>query len=261
MPPILEIQNLNVSFLDPQHPGQKIEAVKGVSLAIEEGSFTSVVGESGSGKSVTSLSITRLAKPHEEAGKILWRGQNLLSLDEKELLQVRGKEISYVFQDPASSLNPVLRVGAQIGEAYRAHFKVSAAEAKKHTLELLLAVQLKDAERVYKSYPHELSGGMRQRSMIAMALITDPKLLIADEPTTALDADVETEILKLLLKIKEDRKLTIFFITHDMAHAVSYSDVIYVMKSGMVVEKISRQAGIFSPKNEYTKKLFSFLET
>ena len=259
--PILEIKDLRVSFLDPHNASQTIEAVKDANLALEEGAFTSIVGESGSGKSVTSLSITRLTKPHQISGEILWRGghheKNLLALNEKELLGIRGKEIAYVFQDPGSSLNPVLRVGPQIAETYRAHFDVDANQAQNRALELIAAVQMRDANRVYQSYPHELSGGMRQRAMIAMALIAEPKLLIADEPTTALDSEVEKEILRLLVKIKEERKLTILFITHDMGHASAFSDRIYVMGKGEIAEKLERSAQGFLPKSEDAKKLFS----
>ena len=261
MRPLLEIENLSVSFLDPHRPLQKIEAVKKVNIALSEGTFNSIVGESGSGKTVTSLAVTRLLKAHAVSGKILWRTEgkeeDLLSLNEKEFLNIRGKEISYVFQDPASSLNPVLRVGTQIAEAYRAHFDADDRQAKKRALEFFSAVQLKDVERVYQSYPHELSGGMRQRVMIAMALITSPRLLIADEPTTALDSEVEKEILNLLLKIKEERKITILFITHDMAHAASFSDVIYVVKSGTVTERLERTPQGFVAAGDYAKKLFS----
>ena len=258
--PILDIFNLKLSFIDPSDPSKSIEALKGVTLTAGSGQFTSIVGESGSGKSVTSLAITGLVKPQRISGKILWRGgiseRDLLSLGEKEFLGIRGKEIAYVFQDPASSLNPVLRVGPQIAEAYKAHFKTDGAAAESRAMEALAAVQLKDAQRVYRSYPHELSGGMRQRAMIAMALISAPKLLVADEPTTALDADVETEILKLLVKIKEERKLSILFITHDMGHASLYSDVIYAMKSGCVEERLERKNGVFVPQTPEAKRLF-----
>ena len=148
-------------------------------------------------------------------------------------------------------------MGPQIAEAYRAHFDVTEAAAKARALEYLVAVQMRDAARVYHSYPHELSGGMRQRAMIAMALISQPRLLIADEPTTALDAAVETEILKLLVKIQQERKLSILFITHDMAHAVSYSDAIYVMDRGCLVERLEPQEGVFHPRTDCAKKLFS----
>ncbi len=259
--PLLRIEKLRVSFADPEDPRKKIEAVKGIDLSLAANSFTSVVGESGSGKTVTALSVTRLVRAQDISGRIFWDEgsgeRDLLAAGEKELLALRGRQIAYVFQDPASSLNPVLRVGPQVAEAYRTHFPSTDAQAKARVLEMFAAVKLADAERVYRSYPHELSGGMRQRTMIAMALIGEPKLLIADEPTTALDADVEAEILELLRKIKEERGLTVFFITHDMAHAAAHSDVIYVMKNGAVVERLARTDRGFSPKEDYTKKLFS----
>ncbi len=256
MSAVLEIINLKASFKDAHAPGKTIEAVKGVSLAIEEGRFTSIVGESGSGKSVTTLSLTRLVPSARLSGKVLWRGRDLLACGERELLDIRGREIAYVFQDPSSSLNPVLRVGSQIAEAYRAHAGAEPHAAKKRALDLLRAAQM-DAPRVYQSYPHELSGGMRQRAMIAMALIADPRLLIADEPTTALDADAEAEILDLLVKIQKERKFTVLFITHDMSHAARYSDRIHVMKAGLLEETLENQSGRFVPQGGYAKKLFA----
>ncbi len=274
---ILEIKNLNISF---SQKDRKIEAVKNLSLDVQENSFTCLVGESGSGKTVTALSLTRLVPSASVTGNIFWefgghitklfskvetlennlvmcpQNTDLTKLSEKELSQFRGRQISYVFQDPATSLNPLIRVGDQINETYLAHFPTTYEEAKKETLAHLESVQLKDVERVYRAYPHELSGGMKQRAMIAMALVAKPKLLVADEPTTALDVTVEREILKLLEELRKSRNLTILFITHNLRLAASYADVIYVMKKGEVAEKVERGARGFSMQSDYGKQLF-----
>ena len=242
--PILEIQGLTVEF-----PG--VTAVDDLHLSIEEGSFASIVGESGSGKSVTALSICRLIPPSRSTGKILWHGSgpsiDLLNMPEKSLRQVRGGQIAYVFQDPSSSFNPVLKIGDQIAETYLAHFDGTARDAKAVASRQLETVRIKDVERVYDSFPHELSGGMKQRAMIAMALVGQPKLLIADEPTTALDVTIEFEILQLLASLQKEKGLTLLFITHNLRLAAKYSSVIHVMKKGKLVDG----------KDPYTKKLFS----
>ncbi len=236
-------------------------AVDGVDLEVQEGSFTSLVGESGSGKTVTALSICRLIQALSVSGQIYFPSsnfgrQNLLKMKAKDLVRVRGREIAYIFQDPSSSFNPVMKVGAQIDEACLAHSGVSRAEAKARTMALLESVSLKDGERVYGSFAHELSGGMKQRAMIAMALISNPKLLIADEPTTALDVMTEVEILKLLTGLQQDRRLSIFFITHDLSLAAQYAQTIFVMEKGRVVEGMEKQNGRFTPDQAYTKRLF-----
>lgn len=259
---ILEIKNLSVSFLNPSEvSGPLVRAVREASIHLEEGSFTSLVGESGSGKSVTALSICRLTSPHEISGEIYFYSrkgpQNLLGLSAPGLLDVRGCQIAYVFQDPASSLNPVMRVGEQIKEAYETHFKITGAAARKKTLEVLEAVRIKDAGRVYHSFPHQLSGGMKQRAMIAMALISEPRLLIADEPTTALDVSTEAEIMDLLLDLQRRRSVTVLFITHNLSLAASASQFIYVMEKGRVVEGMKKETDGFHPRELYTKKLFS----
>jgi ABC-type dipeptide/oligopeptide/nickel transport system ATPase component len=254
---ILEIQNLSITFAQDR---RKVEAVRNLSLTVEEKSFTCVVGESGSGKTVTALSVTRLAPQAVISGDILWHRNadtvNLAKVPEKEMICFRGREISYVFQDPGSSLNPLIRIGDQIAETYLAHFSVTAAEAKKETLAQLASVQLKDPERVYRAFPYELSGGMNQRSMIAMALVAKPKLLIADEPTTSLDVTVEREILNLFEILRRSRELTILFITHNLALAASYADVIYVLKKGEVMERAERSEQGFCMKSSYGQMLF-----
>lgn len=228
---LLDIKNLTVVFPD-QNP-----AVNGLSLEIKQGSFVSIVGESGSGKTVTALSVCRLVSGAQTSGEIIYRpgtaeAVNLLALPEEDLLKIRGAGISYVFQDPGSSLNPVLKVGKQIIESFCAHQRGNTSEAQVKALELMRSVGIPDAERIYASFPHELSGGLRQRAMIAAALMTDPKLLIADEPTTALDSVTQRGILKLLSDVQKERGLTVLFITHDLSLAKKNSDTIYVMENG-----------------------------
>ena len=255
---LLEIRDLVVSF---KKDGENIVAADKVNLSIEAGSFTAIVGESGSGKSVTALSVCRLIRGGEVSGAILWHGdgkeKDLMKLSGEELHKIRGKDISYIFQDPGSSLNPVIKVGEQVSEAYAAHFGASSREAFARTKEYLAAVKIKDIERVCASFPHELSGGMNQRVMIAMALIGAPKLLIADEPTTSLDVTVESDILKLLISVQKEKALSLLFITHDLALAAAYAETIYVMQKGCVVEHLKKRNGRFEPKEVYTKKLFT----
>ena len=260
---ILEINNLSVEFLNTRTGiGETIRAVDRVNIIVKEGVITSLVGESGSGKSVTALSICRLLKPYKCDGEINYYPHegpkiDLLSAPEQEILNIRGKEISYIFQDPASSLNPVMRVGDQIKEAYLAHFESSSAMGEKKAKEMLGAVKIKDVNRVYHSFPHELSGGMKQRAMIAMALISGPRLLIADEPTTALDVMTEAEIMELLGAIQKERRLAVLFITHNLSLAAAFSRSIYVMEKGRVAEHLERGESGFSPAQAYTKKLFN----
>jgi len=258
--PILDIQRLSVFFFMPETRAE-MPVVRDVSLSVERGSWTSIVGESGSGKTVTALSIARLAQPLRDAGEILFYEKkdsplSVMKLGEKELLGLRGGRIAYVFQDPGSSLNPVLTVGAQIEETVRAHFPSEAKAAGQKALEFLSLVKMSDPERVHRAFPHELSGGMRQRVMIAMALISSPSLLVADEPTTALDVTIEKEIMSLLEDLRAKKSLSILFITHNLRLACGFSDEIYVMRQGSVVEKLSKRSG-FSSKTDYAKKLFS----
>ena len=260
---ILEIKILSVEFLNTgTQIHETFRAVDKVNLVVREGVITSLVGESGSGKSVTALSICGLLKPYRRDGEIYFYPRegpriNLLSASEKEILNIRGKEISYIFQDPASSLNPVMRVGDQVREAYLAHFESSSGMGEKRAKEMLEAAKIKDVNRVYHSFPHELSGGMKQRAMIAMALISGPRLLIADEPTTALDVMTEAEIMELLGTIQKERRLAVLFITHNLSLAAAFSKSIYVMEKGRVAEHLERGESGFSPAQAYTKKLFS----
>ncbi|OIO38661.1 MAG: hypothetical protein AUJ72_02200 [Candidatus Omnitrophica bacterium CG1_02_46_14] len=263
MDALLEIKNLKVTFLNPKEPAEAVmRAVDGVSLDIQKNSFTSIVGESGSGKTVTALSICRLTSAHDIRGQIIYKTEtqervDLLKISQDKLLKVRGKVIAYIFQDPGTSLNPVMRVGEQIVEAAKIHFHWSANEAKLKALEAIRAVKLKDPWRITRSFPHELSGGMKQRVMIAMALIMEPKILIADEPTTALDAATEFEMMALLAELKKSKALTILFVTHDLSLAMGHSNKIIVMQKGKVVERMEKNKDGFLPKEIYTKRLFN----
>lgn len=251
---ILKFRGLGISFREQN--GEVFQAVHGLDLDIPRGSFSSLVGQTGSGKTVTSLAICRLLNAFKIEGEILYEDMDLLKIFPKELRKVRGRRIAYIFQDPTSSLNPVMKVGMQIEETYMEHFEAGPQEARQKTLELLRAVRITDPERVHDSFPHELSGGMKQRAMIAMALILQPELLIADEPTAALDPATASDVMELLSGLKE-KGLTIFFITHHLGLASKYSDSIAVMKAGRVIERMARGPTGFVPQEAYTKKLFN----
>ncbi len=260
--PALELRDLSVRFpSEPGRPSSVVTAADRVGLAVEEASFTALVGESGSGKSVTALAICRLLQGGFISGEAWYRDAagrraDLLKMDEEGLLSIRGKEISYVFQDPASFLNPVMRVGEQIIESCLAHFREGRIQAKTKALEILKSLRISDAERVYRSFPHELSGGLCQRAMLAAALIAEPRVLIADEPTTALDAPAERETMELLTGIQKKRGLMLIFITHDLSLAERYSDSIYVMDKGRVIERLEKKNG-FSATHPYSRRLFN----
>ncbi len=247
MSPLLEIRDLHVSF-------GPVKAVNGVRLTLNEGEFLALVGESGCGKSVTALSITRLlgVPAKIEKGNILFEGRDLLALPEVELRRVRGGKIAYIFQEPATSLNPVFSVGDQIGEVLQLHRRMTSKEAKEESVSLLSRVGIREPERRLRSYPHELSGGMKQRVMIAMALASHPRLLIADEPTTALDVTIQDEILSLLIKLKEETGIGLLFITHDLSLVSQVSDSAAIMYCGKIVEKGRTEEVLQSPLHPYT---------
>ncbi len=251
---ILRLQNLNIFFREEK--GEIFQAVRGLDLELRRGSFSSLVGQTGSGKTVTALSVCRLLNAFKIEGEIFYDGMDLVKISQKELLGIRGRRIAYIFQDPASSLDPVMRVGEQIEEGCLAHFDTDSREAKRKTLELLRAVRITDPERVYDSFPHELSGGMKQRAMIASALIMEPELLVADEPTAALDPPAASDVMGLLSGLK-DKGMTVFFITHHLGLASKYSDNIAVMKAGRVIERMIKGPAGFVPQEGYTKKLFN----
>lgn len=259
---ILDIRGLGVSFLKKDAGrSDSFFAVKNLSLQVRRNSFTSIVGESGSGKSVTALSVAKLIRPFKTSGRIYFKNEkgalfDLTDLTEKELLGLRGREIAYVFQDPGSSLNPVMTIGEQLAEAYEAHAESEKGAGRKKALAFLNLVKIRDAERVYASFPHQVSGGMKQRTMIAMALLTGARLLIADEPTTALDAETELGIMSLLAELKKERNLTVLFITHNLPLALFYSDEIYVMEKGELAERLTK-TDQFKHTSAYARKLFS----
>jgi peptide/nickel transport system ATP-binding protein len=252
---LLGVQDLRVGFATE---GGLVQAVDGVSFELEAGEVLAIVGESGSGKSVTAQTILGLTRSANAriAGSVRFRGRELIDAAERELQQVRGAQIAMIFQDPMTSLNPVYRVGRQIVEAIRAHRpEVGKAQARRLAIELLDSVGIPKPERRVDSYPHEFSGGMRQRAMIAMALTLEPDVLIADEPTTALDVTIQAQILELLRRLNRERNLTTILITHDLGVVAEAADRVLVMHEGRIVERGSLDEIFYSPKDPYTRKL------
>jgi oligopeptide/dipeptide ABC transporter ATP-binding protein len=249
--PLLEVRNLKVSF---RTEDGVVRAVDGVSFTVSEGETLGIVGESGSGKSVTMMSVMRLIiDPNARfEGEVIYKGRDLMTLNQAELRQVRGSEIAMIFQDPMTSLNPVYRVGWQISEQIRAHERVSKQAARSRTIELLGAVGIPHpAERV-DDFPHQFSGGMRQRVMIAMALSCSPSLLIADEPTTALDVTIQAQILKLIKKLKDEFSSAVVLITHDMGVVADVADLVAVMYAGRIIEQGSKHDVFYDAQHPYT---------
>jgi oligopeptide/dipeptide ABC transporter ATP-binding protein len=254
MPRLLEIRNLQTHF--QTRPGL-VRAVDGVSLHVDRGELLGLVGESGCGKSITALSILRLISPPGRiaGGEILFDGKNLLTLSEREMREIRGNEIAMIFQDPMTSLNPVFTVGEQIAEALRLHRKLSRKDARLAAIYAMKEVAIPDPSRRVDDYPHQLSGGMRQRVMIAMALACDPKLLIADEPTTALDVTIQAQILELLNDLRRTRELGVLLITHDLGVVAEVADRVAVMYTGRIVEESPVEELFDTPKHPYTEGL------
>lgn len=252
--PLLEIRHLTTRFSTRQG---EVCSVDDVSLTIEEGEAVSLVGESGCGKSVTALSLLRLvASPGRiVGGEVLFAGRDLLRLSEREMREVRGNDIAMIFQDPMTSLNPVMTVGAQIAEAIRRHRRVSRREAAAQAIEGLREVAIPLPEIRARQYPHEMSGGMRQRVMIAMAIACDPRLLIADEPTTALDVTIQAQILDLLTSLRRERNLALLLITHDLGVVAERVDRVAVMYSGRIVEEAPVRDLFATPRHPYTEGL------
>ncbi|MDJ0789508.1 MAG: ABC transporter ATP-binding protein [Myxococcota bacterium] len=251
---VLEVSDLVTGFPAGR---ERIHVIDGVSLYLEAGETLALVGESGCGKSMTALSILRLVpRPGRvEAGKVLLEGRDLLSLAVPDMRNVRGAEISMIFQEPMTSLNPVARVGKQVVEAIRLHEKVGVPAARERTLELFRRAGIPDAEARLDAYPHQLSGGLKQRVMIAMALATRPKVLIADEPTTALDVTIQAQILELLRELKRDFGTAILLITHDIGVVNELADRVAVMYGGRVVEEGDRSQVLGEPAHPYTQGL------
>jgi len=249
---ILEVKDLKINF--KTYAGL-VRAVRGVNFDLKEGETLAIVGESGSGKSVTSNALMKLIPQPPgiyESGQILFNGRDLVPLTDKEMSKVRGNEIAMIFQDPMTSLNPTMKVGRQITEVILQHKKVSKADAKKRAIELLTQVGIPFPEKRYNQYPHEFSGGMRQRVVIAIALAADPKLLIADEPTTALDVTIQAQILELMKEIQKNSKTSIIFITHDLGVVANIADRVAVMYAGQIVEYGTVNDIFYNPKHPYT---------
>jgi len=251
---LLDVQNLRAHFATP---GGVNRAVEGVSFHLEKGQVLAVVGESGSGKSVTANSILGLLPqpPAKTSGTILFNGTDLLKLSQKEMRDIRGHRIGMIFQDPMASLNPLLRIGYQVTEPIRLHENLPRELAKARALEMLRLVGLSDPERRMLQYPHQLSGGMRQRVMIAMALVGKPELLIADEPTTALDVTIQAQILDILRDAQRKLGLAIILITHDLGVVAETADRVVVMYAGRKVEDTSATALFANPMHPYTRAL------
>jgi oligopeptide/dipeptide ABC transporter ATP-binding protein len=259
MADLLQVKNLETSFFTPE--GQ-VRAIDGVSFEIAEGKTLGLVGESGCGKSVSSLSIMRLipSPPGKiVGGEILYRGRDLLKLSNEEMRKIRGNEISMIFQEPMTSLNPVFTVGNQIGEAISLHQGLGKKETREKTIEMLRLVKIADPQSRVDSYPHQLSGGMRQRIMIAMALSCNPSLLIADEPTTALDVTIQAQILELMKELQQKIGMALLLITHDLGVVAEQADDVAIMYAGKIVER-SQTRGIFNrPLHPYTVGLLNSL--
>src|SRR5580700_8725588 len=251
---LLEVENLQTHFGTPDGV---VRAVEGVSLYVNAGETLSIVGESGCGKSVTAMSILRLIQepPGKIAGAIRFEGRNLLEVSEPEMRDIRGNAISMIFQEPMTSLNPVLTVGRQIGETLQLHQGLSSRDAEKRAVEMLVLVGIPAPERRVREYPHQLSGGMRQRVMIAMALACNPKLLIADEPTTALDVTIQAQILDLLAEMKSRFGMAIMLITHAMGVVAEVAQRVAVMYAGRVVEEAPVEELFARPLHPYTQGL------
>jgi dipeptide transport system ATP-binding protein len=255
MEKILQVKDLQVSF---STYGGEVQAVRGVSFDLHKGETLAIVGESGCGKSVTSQSIMRLIPDPPgriKGGEILFRNQDLIKLKEPELRKFRGANISMIFQDPMTALNPTLTIGEQIMEGIMEHEKISRAQAKKAAIEMLQLVGIPSPEARLKQYPHQFSGGMRQRIVIAMALICSPDVLIADEPTTALDVTIQAQILELFRDIQKKTGVSIILITHDLGVVAQVADRVAVMYAGKIVEIGSRREIFYRPQHPYTAGL------
>jgi len=259
---ILEINNLKVSF--KSYAGI-VQAVRGVDFDLSRGETLAMVGESGCGKTVTSKSIIGILPEYNsiinEEASIKLKGENMLDLTEREMTKIRGKDISMIFQDPMTSLNPTMKIGKQIAEGIKLHSKFSKSEIRKQVLELLNLVRIPNPEIRINQYPHEFSGGMRQRAMIALALACHPDILIADEPTTALDVTIQAQIMDLMSDIKKEMNTAIILVTHDLGVVAAHADKIQVMYAGKIVERGTVDEIFYDPKHPYTKALLKSVPT
>ena len=254
----LDVENLRISF--PDGDGGRVQPVDGVSFSLDRGQTLALVGESGCGKSLTSLALLRLVPPpgRIEAGSTIRLGDtDVLALEGEALRRIRGRRIGMIFQDPMTSLNPVFTVGDQIAEGVRAHFKVSKSEARQRALTLLQEVGIPDPAARLDAYPHQLSGGMRQRVMIAIALSAEPEILVADEPTTALDVTVQAQILEVLDRLRDSHGMAVLLITHDLGIVAGRADRVAVMYAGQIVEEAPTDRLFARPSHPYTQGLFA----
>jgi len=256
---LLKVENLHVSF---HTPDGTFRAVNGVSFTLQQGATLGIVGESGSGKSITSLSLMQLVPcpPGSiDAGTALYNGIDLLSLPEEKIAKLRGNDIAMIFQDPMTSLNPFLKISRQLTETLEAHQDISSSEALQRSIDMLELVGIPEARKRIHDYPHQFSGGMRQRVMIAMSLLCKPKLLIADEPTTALDVTIQAQILELIQKLREELGTTVILITHDLGVVAGTCDHVAVMYAGKIVEYGKTEDIFAHPRHPYTKGLLASL--
>ncbi len=251
---LLEVKDLNIEFHDHLIPET---VVYDFDLELREGEIVGLVGESGSGKSMSALAVAGLLSRRDmhKKGQILFEGLDLLTCERSKLRKLQGNDIGIVFQEPMTSLNPVKRIGWQIEEALRIHTDLNKNQRYQRAIEMMKEVELPDPERVYRQYPHELSGGMRQRVMIAAAMICNPRILIADEPTTALDVTIQAQIIELLKRINKEKKTSILFISHDLSLVKQLCERVLVMKGGYVVETGTTKEVFEHPKEEYTRQL------
>ena len=255
---MLEIKDLHVQFHTSDH-----EAVRGISLRVDEGEIMGLVGESGSGKSVTAMMIAGLLREDrvKTKGQILLDGRDMLAADGEDLLSYQGKDIGVVFQEPMSALNPVMRIGPQVEECLRVHTKLSREERRELALQAMRDVDLDNVEEVYRKFPHELSGGMLQRVCIAAAIISHPRLLLADEPTTALDVTIQAQILELLKRLNRERDMSILFISHNLNVVRKLCTRVAVMQKGRIVEEGETEQVFHAPQDPYTQRLIAAIPT
>lgn len=255
---LLEIKNLKTSFFTSKG---EVQAVRGVSFNLKKGEALGIVGESGSGKSVTSMSIMKLLPENGKIkeGEILFNDKDIVKMNMKEVRGVRGKDIAMIFQDPMSSLNPLIPIGKQVGEMIAIHNKLPKDEIKRRAIEMLGKVKIPEPEKRYGFYPHQFSGGMRQRVMIAMALANDPEILIADEPTTALDVTIQDQVLKEMAESIRERDMSMIFITHDLAVVAQICTRVIVMYGGLIMESSPIEELFNNPSHPYTMGLFKSL--
>ncbi len=251
---LLEVKNLRTNFASG---GGIVQAVRGVDLYVDAGEFLGIVGESGCGKSVTMMSIMRLLADNAavRADKLTFDGRDILSQSKKEMKDIRGNEIGMIFQDPMTSLNPLYTVGNQLMEPLRVHKKMSRTQAKEYAIEMLRTVGINEPEKRMNQYPHEMSGGMRQRAMIAIAMCCNPKILIADEPTTALDVTIQAQIMELMQELKNKYSTSVILITHDLGVIAQVCTRVVVMYGGLIMEEGSLQQIFYETKHPYTKGL------